>query len=156
MLTAFLLLTVLCPMLSVLYATHLLTSLSVLLVGYTRQKCPLVEWFSHQTQALPGAGWSFNLKDVPAWGGYHNGAYGDTGRRVKVNNDIPKTQNFFTVIKTYFFCHPHPIYFKMYRVRGCDHHGKSSLKQWNIALDSVNKNKIFQKNSFLVQWPLDG
>jgi len=37
----------------------------------------------------------------------------------------------------------------MHRVRG-DHHGKPSLKQWNIMLDSVNKNNSFQKNSFLV------
>src|SRR6218665_1921885 len=41
------------------------------------------------------------------------------------NKDIPKT----SLIKTYFFCHPHPIYFR------------------NV-LHCFNKNSVFKKNYF--------
>src|SRR6218665_838835 len=69
------------------------------------------------------------IKDAPAQEGgkgYHNV---DMGRWSKLIRSSPKHKT--SLIKTYFFCCPYPVYFQ------------------NV-LASVNKSNIFQKSSFIV------
>ena len=81
--------------------------------------------------------------DVPVQGagvGYHNG---DTGEGIKVK-DIPKT----SLIKTYVFFHPHPIYFLNVRsLRGwspCEAKFRAVEQCWILLINTMS----FRKTQF--------